>query len=44
MPYAWMTSEPAPRRYNYLRRFDVDFLKIDGPFLKAAGNAGATVD
>jgi EAL domain-containing protein (putative c-di-GMP-specific phosphodiesterase class I) len=23
--------------YNYLRRFDVDFLKIDGPFLKAAG-------
>jgi EAL domain-containing protein (putative c-di-GMP-specific phosphodiesterase class I)/PAS domain-containing protein len=26
--------------YNYLRRFDVDFLKIDGPFLKAAGNRG----
>ena len=26
--------------YNYLRRFDVDFLKIDGPFLKAAGGRG----
>jgi EAL domain-containing protein (putative c-di-GMP-specific phosphodiesterase class I) len=26
--------------YNYLRHFDVDFLKIDGPFLKAAGNRG----
>jgi EAL domain-containing protein (putative c-di-GMP-specific phosphodiesterase class I)/GGDEF domain-containing protein len=22
--------------YNYMRRFDVDFVKIDGPFLKAA--------
>ena len=22
--------------YSYLRRFDVDFLKIDGPFLKSA--------
>jgi EAL domain-containing protein (putative c-di-GMP-specific phosphodiesterase class I) len=26
--------------YNYLRRFDVDFLKIDGPFLRAAGDRG----
>jgi EAL domain-containing protein (putative c-di-GMP-specific phosphodiesterase class I) len=26
--------------YNYLRRFDVDFVKIDGPFLKAAGDRG----
>ncbi len=26
--------------YNYLRRFDVDFVKIDGPFLKAAGERG----
>ena len=24
--------------YSYLRRFDVDFLKIDGPFLQAAVN------
>ena len=24
--------------YNYLRQFDVDFLKIDGPFLKAAAD------
>jgi EAL domain-containing protein (putative c-di-GMP-specific phosphodiesterase class I) len=26
--------------YNYLRRFDVDFVKIDGPFLRAAGERG----
>jgi EAL domain-containing protein (putative c-di-GMP-specific phosphodiesterase class I)/GGDEF domain-containing protein len=26
--------------YNYLRRFDVDFVKIDGPFLKAASDRG----
>ena len=26
--------------YSYLRRFDVDFLKIDGPFLKAATDHG----
>jgi EAL domain-containing protein (putative c-di-GMP-specific phosphodiesterase class I) len=26
--------------YNYLRRFDVDFVKIDGPFLKAARDRG----
>ena len=26
--------------YSYLRRFDVDFLKIDGPFLRAAGDRG----
>ena len=24
--------------YSYLRRFDVDFVKIDGPFLQAAAN------
>jgi EAL domain-containing protein (putative c-di-GMP-specific phosphodiesterase class I)/GGDEF domain-containing protein len=26
--------------YNYLRRFDVDFVKIDGPFLQAANERG----
>ena len=26
--------------YSYLRRFDVDFVKIDGPFLKAASDGG----
>ncbi len=26
--------------YSYLRRFDVDFVKIDGPFLKAAVEQG----
>ncbi|HET8995152.1 MAG TPA: EAL domain-containing protein [Acetobacteraceae bacterium] len=26
--------------YSYLRRFDVDYLKIDGPFLKAAQEMG----
>jgi EAL domain-containing protein (putative c-di-GMP-specific phosphodiesterase class I) len=26
--------------YSYLRRFDVDFVKIDGPFLQAAGQRG----
>jgi len=26
--------------YSYLRQFDVDFVKIDGPFLKAAGERG----
>ena len=26
--------------YNYLRQLDVDFVKIDGPFLQAAGERG----